>query len=246
MFLTDDTHLSVCVNGDEHLRIVTCQGASDAEPSAAARDVKQLMSQFDAAIAQLQKCLEAVGAHFMHSKEWGWLGTSLSDLGTGVTLTAVLRLPELTSRLDWAELYKGLGLEVGEVDFGEQTRQKADAGFVQVTSGHCKGSTEIQIANRFIEAVAQLAAWEVAAQGSDEVLQNELEIHLGNTVPPSTISLLLDELADLMVEGLEIPEFHSKRQVPQPVSLAPSLPPSLTLSYLSPSLSLPRFLLLIL
>ena len=72
IFHNDKKNLSVWLNEEDHMRIVSMQGSRSA-PSAEGKNIKEVFARFITACNEVQKVLKEDGYDFMHNDHLGWV-----------------------------------------------------------------------------------------------------------------------------------------------------------------------------
>merc|ERR1711907_510451 len=156
VFHNNDANLFVWVGEEDHLRIVSMQG-SRSGPTPEGKQIKEVTARFIRACDEVQKVLKAEGSDFMHNDHLGWVLTCPSNLGTGLRAGTMVMLPKLSSRADWKDLCKAMGLQArgtGGVD------SASTGGTWDVSNADRIGKGEVDLVNTLIEGAAQLVKWE--------------------------------------------------------------------------------------
>lgn len=73
--------------------------------------IKDIFKRFATACNECEKVLKAEGYGFMHNDHLGYILTCPSNLGTGLRAGAMVKLPLLSSRKDFKNLMKSMGLQ---------------------------------------------------------------------------------------------------------------------------------------
>merc|ERR1712146_63817 len=132
----------------------------------------EVFARFIRACDEVQKVLKAAGSDFMHDKHLGWVLTCPSNLGTGLRAGTMVMLPKLSSRDDWKQICKAMGLQArgtGGVD------SASTGGTWDVSNADRIGQGEVDLVNKLIEGAAQLVKWESALDaGKDAEVDTEI------------------------------------------------------------------------
>merc|ERR1711937_761941 len=171
VFHNDNKNLFVWVGEEDHLRIVSMQGSRD-KPTPEGKQIKEVTARFMRACEQVKKVLKDNGSDFMHNDHLGWVLTCPSNLGTGLRAGTMVMLPKVSSRADWKDLCKAMGLQAR----GTAGVDSASTGGTwDVSNADRIGKGEVDLVNTLIEGAAQLVRWEKmcdngkASQADEEI-----------------------------------------------------------------------------
>merc|ERR1719207_511990 len=163
IFCNDKRNLFVWLNEEDHLRIVSMQG-DRGKCTTEGKQIKEVFARFIRACDEVQKVLKAKGYDFMHSDHHGWILTCPSNLGTGLRAGTMVQLPLVSSRSDFKELLKKMGLQArgtGGVD------SASTGGTWDISNADRIGKGEVQLCNILIEGAAKLVKWENKLEKGD-------------------------------------------------------------------------------
>lgn len=86
IWYTKDKCFTVRVNEEDHIKIIAMETGGDLE---------KLYERFYLGLKEIEKSVEATGVAFMRNKHLGNITTCPSNLGTGLRVSALVRLPNL-------------------------------------------------------------------------------------------------------------------------------------------------------
>merc|ERR1719453_1774009 len=92
----------VWINEEDHLRIVSMEKGDN---------ILAIFTRFANATATIKEALESEGYDFMHNEHLGYILTCPSNLGTGLRAGAMVKVPLLSSRPDFKDTLKKMGLQ---------------------------------------------------------------------------------------------------------------------------------------
>merc|ERR1719333_2014881 len=156
--------LFVWFGEEDHLRIVSMQGQRSG-PTVEGKDIRGVTARFMRACDAVQKVLMAEGFDFMRDPNLGWILTCPSNLGTGLRAGTMVKLPNVSGRLDWKKLIGAMGLQVrgtGGVD------SASTGGTWDVSNADRIGKGEVDLVNTLIEGAAKLIKWETMCDSGEE------------------------------------------------------------------------------
>jgi phage tail protein X len=117
------------------------------------------------------------GESFMHSPRLGYLSTDPANLGTGLRVRLLIRLPKLCARDNLEEIVHMLRLNM----------HRGTDGMVDISNCDHLGRTEVELANNVIHAAQKLIALEQALEeshmlGLESILKEIETAHATDTV----------------------------------------------------------------
>ena len=148
--VSHDAALSVVINDEDHLRL------SCVEPGLALREAHRRADELDTALEE--------ELHFAASLEWGYLTTSVLNLGTGLRASAMAHLPALavTNLLDkTVKTAAGMGLSVKGF-FGDGSGSLGD--MYQISNQFTLGTSEEEILSLVGDFMGKVADFERRAR----------------------------------------------------------------------------------
>ena len=156
VFHNEDANLFVWVNEEDHMRIVSMQGSRE-KPTPEGKNIREVVERFINACDEVEKSLKKDGVEFMHNPHLGFVLTCPSNLGTGMRVGCMVRLPQLSAREDWKAIIGKMRLQArgtGGVD------TKSTGGTWDISNADRIGYGEVDLCNVLIEGLAQLVKWE--------------------------------------------------------------------------------------
>jgi len=151
--------LSVQVNETDHIKIMSRR--SDA-------NLKQAFETFARAESCLRASLKESGKEFAQSPHFGFLSPDPAQIGTGMTLSAQLKVPLLSKNSDFKLLCDHFAMNA-QVFAGAD-----DRGTWEVSGSERLGSTEVEQVNLVIEGCKMLVDLEVQLEAGAEINVAEL------------------------------------------------------------------------
>jgi len=152
IFHNDDANMFVWVNEEDQMRIVSMEKGDN---------IKQIITRFSNATAQIQKVLKENGHDFMHNDHLGWVLTCPSNLGTGLRAGCMVKVPKFSAREDFKATIAKMGLQAR----GTAGVDSASTGGTwDISNADRIGKSEVQLVNIFIEGLAQIIKWEQALE----------------------------------------------------------------------------------
>lgn len=142
VFASSDGCSAAWINEAEHLQIIARQRGGD---------FKAVFERFVDMSQALQASLQDLGYDYASNHQLGFLTACPSNLGTGLHISIVLRLPHLSSQLDLRQTCKGLGL---------YARMMPQENHWEVSSSGCLGTSDVHQINIMISRCLQLLTWE--------------------------------------------------------------------------------------
>lgn len=144
-FVSQDENFLVWIGEEDHLRIMLMEKTSN---------LSNLLKRFESILNDVESILEA---RFAQSKNWGYLTSCPTNLGTGMRASVHMQLPKLTeggSDEQVKALAKPLGLSIRGLG-GEHTPVGAD-GTVDISPSARFAITEAQIIERLYDGIGAL------------------------------------------------------------------------------------------
>jgi len=153
IFVSKDKQFSARVNEEDHLLIESCQKGSDLHA------VFNLACQ---ALSSIEAELQRSGRGFAHSSRLGFLGTCPSKLGTCLTLTVAMQIPELAShKSQFKSLCNRLGIQAkGGGSVGPSSPKSSQKGVLEVSNVDRLGTSEVDQVNLVLRSCQVLVAIE--------------------------------------------------------------------------------------
>jgi creatine kinase len=151
VFCNDSKDFFVWVNEKDHMRICTLSMGGD---------IQDAFLRFSETVQMVEKSLNAQNQHFMHSERLGYITTCPSNLGTGLRVSVMMRLPLLTGRDDFTSIIEMLRLN---------SRGGSAEGVVEISNLDRLGRTEVELSNVVIYGADQLAWMERRLEQGDEI-----------------------------------------------------------------------------
>ena len=145
VFYNTDRDVLAWVNQEDHVRLFAMEMGSD---------IKGVFERLSTLLAGFERRLEKGGKEVMRDERLGYITTDPGNVGTGLRVRLLMRLPQLVCRDDFAELMKKLKLDCTE---GED-------GMVDLSNADRLGRTEVELANVVIHAAERIIAMETALE----------------------------------------------------------------------------------
>ena len=120
-------------------------------------EVKAAFTRMCEVLRQLDVALRLRGDSFMHSARLGYLSTDPANLGTGLRVRLLMRLPLLCARDDVEDIVRMLRL----------TMHRGVDGMMDLSNGDHLGRSEVELANNVIHAAEKLIALEQTLEQSN-------------------------------------------------------------------------------
>jgi len=172
VFHNDAANLFVWVNEEDHLRIVSMQGVRE-EPSAAGKNMREVVARFITACDVVEKSLKKNGAKFMHNDHHGFVLTCPSNLGTGLRAGAMAMIPKISGRSDFKALVGKMKLQARGCDGVDSA---SVGGTWDISNADRIGKGEVDLVNDLIEGLAKIIGWEDRCNnGDDEAVESEIQ-----------------------------------------------------------------------
>merc|ERR1712055_1043573 len=157
IFENDQQNLYVWVNEEDQMRIVSMEKGDN---------IKAIITRFAMATSTIQEVMQQEGHDFMHSDHLGWILTCPSNLGTGLRAGCMVKVPLFSARSDFKQVCGKMGLQTrgtGGVD------SASTGGTWDISNADRLGKSEVQLANIFIEGLAQIIKWEQALEAGKNI-----------------------------------------------------------------------------
>ena len=133
------------VNQEDHVRIFAMEMGGN---------LKRAFGRLSTFMAGFERRIHKQKKELMHTERLGYISTDPGNLGTGLRVRLIMRLPQLTMRDDFAELMSMLRLECAV----------GDDGMVDVSNEDRLGRTEVELTNVVIHAAEKIIAMESALE----------------------------------------------------------------------------------
>lgn len=146
-----DGRVTVQVNAADHLRLESVSNSGD---------LVGAFASFSEADAALEAGLAAQGRGYAFSSRLGFLGPSIPHLGTGLHVSASLRLPLTASESDFMGRCRALGLKATK-KLSEAGADVADLDVWEVWNCQTLGASPVEQVNRVIDGCRALVAHEL-------------------------------------------------------------------------------------
>jgi len=157
IFHNNDENVFVWINEEDHTRLISMEKGDN---------VKEIITRFAKITSALKDVLKEEGVEFMHSEHLGWILTCPSNLGTGLRAGSMVKVPLFSSRKDFKDVCKKMGLQVR----GTKGVDSASSGGTwDISNADRLGKSEVQLVNIFIEGVAQIIRWEQALENGEDI-----------------------------------------------------------------------------
>ena len=145
VFFNHDRDVLAWINQEDNVRIFAMEMGGN---------LKRAFGRLAKFMAGFERRIEKQKKELMHSDRLGYLSTDPGNLGTGLRVRLILRLPQLTMRDDFVELMSMLRLECAV----------GDDGMVDVSNEDRLGRTEVELTNVVIHAAEKILAMESALE----------------------------------------------------------------------------------
>ena len=154
LFCNDAKDFFVWINQKDHIRVCTLEMGGD---------VQHAFLRYCTAMEKVQEALLKVGRQeFMHSDRLGYITTCPSNLGTGLRLSVMIRLPLLSGRSDYLSVIAMLRLH---------SRAGSGDGVVEISNFDRLGRTEVELTNCVIYGADQLVWMERQLESGGDIEQ---------------------------------------------------------------------------
>jgi len=157
VFHNEARNFFVWVNEEDHMRIISMEKGDN---------IRAIFNRFSNATREVQAVLKNEGYDFMHNDHLGYILTCPSNLGTGLRAGAMVKVPHLSSRKDFKNLLRKMGLQAR----GTAGVDSASTGGTwDISNADRLGKSETQLVNLFIDGVAQCIRWEMALEKGQSI-----------------------------------------------------------------------------
>jgi len=156
IFCNEARNFFVWVGEEDHLRIVSMQG-DKCRPTRAGKQIKQVFVRFLEACAQVRTVIQKDGYDFMWNRHHGWILTCPSNLGTGLRVGVLVRLPRLSALPEFRKVLAAMGLQARGANGIDSA---ASGGVWDVSNADRIGKSEVELCNVVICGSRQLVDWE--------------------------------------------------------------------------------------
>lgn len=182
-FHNKDHSVFVRVNEQDHMRVVSvCD--KDEKNKKNQQDIqlafKRLVGVLDGVSDYLGSTVDfrndpKQSRQYMRNDHLGYVVTCPSGLGTGLSASALVKIPNLSKKEDFDSRLKGLGLQKRIHIMGLQdcksNKGNADCneGHWNISNAECYGPTEVELVNRVIKGVRKCIEWEKKLEQGQEL-----------------------------------------------------------------------------
>eukprot|EP01065_Artemidia_motanka_P024542 TRINITY_DN29373_c0_g1_i1.p1 TRINITY_DN29373_c0_g1~~TRINITY_DN29373_c0_g1_i1.p1 ORF type:complete len:486 (+),score=137.78 TRINITY_DN29373_c0_g1_i1:78-1460(+) len=152
--------LFVCVNQEEHLKIVSQSFGARRTQTAG-----QVAARCLQACAEIERALkEKTGVGYASNDRLGWVVSDPVGAGAAFSCCVSLNLPLLSARRGWKGLLSALQLQGRSPN---QSESRA-VGVWEVSNARTLGSTTVELHNVVMEGCAKLVEWEKMLEAGEE------------------------------------------------------------------------------
>eukprot|EP00747_Dinoflagellata_sp_TGD_P029629 gnl/TRDRNA2_/TRDRNA2_134031_c0_seq1.p1 gnl/TRDRNA2_/TRDRNA2_134031_c0~~gnl/TRDRNA2_/TRDRNA2_134031_c0_seq1.p1 ORF type:complete len:582 (-),score=90.82 gnl/TRDRNA2_/TRDRNA2_134031_c0_seq1:46-1791(-) len=148
IFASQTREVVVWCNEEDHMRLVAMQLGSDLRAA-----FERLMRLLGAVEAKMG----TEGTGFARSDHLGFLSTDLSNLGTGLRASVLLRIPRLSKHASFSSIVAERGLLASDTAAGAG---QSDDGLREIANKGRLGKSEVELVNAVIEGAAHLVQLE--------------------------------------------------------------------------------------
>jgi len=159
VFAADSQKMAAWVNEEDHLRLISLQVGGG---------LREAFDRFARAMNGIGNALSSEGHRFACSDRLGYIATCPSNLGSGLRVNVLLRLPLLSQHPSFQETCQGLGL-LARGGIHSATGEVLERGVCDVANRRRFGASEVELVNGVIHGCAQLVEMEQALERGEEI-----------------------------------------------------------------------------